>query len=102
MKDTSHKILQVANRKTSVKLTVEFTKEIDNALDKVVEGLPKMEGVSVTKENVIVAATESYLEILRRNENKKMKVKRVDGGKSERTSSIAKQESLLDLGNIAS
>jgi hypothetical protein len=102
MKDTSHKILQVANRKTSVKLTVEFTKEIDNALDKVIESLPKTDGVSVTKENVIVAATENYLEIMRRDENKRSKVKKPNGEKSEKTSPMAKQESLLDLENAVS
>ncbi len=95
MSDKSNKILQVANRKISVKLTVEITKEIDNALDKVIEGLPKIEGIAITKENVIVAATENYLEILRRIENKKSKEKKIK--RPEKTSLITKQESLLDL-----
>lgn len=100
MKDKADKILQVANRKTSVKITVEFTKEIDKALDKVVEGLPKMEGIAVTKENVIVAATENYLEILRRNENKKLKGKKVE--KVEKAPALIKQENLLDIATTAS
>jgi hypothetical protein len=95
MKEKSHKILQVANRKTSVKLTVEFTKEIDNALDEVIKGLPEIEGVAITKENVVVAATENYLDVLRRNENKKLKAK-----KTEKTPPVIKQESLLDMESI--
>jgi hypothetical protein len=97
MKEKSHKILQVANRKTSVKLTVEFTKEIDNALDEVIKGLPKTEGIAITKENVVVAATENYLDILRRNENKKLKAKKAD-----KAPPVIKQESLLDLESVGS
>lgn len=94
MKEKSHKILQVANRKTSVKLTVEFTREVDIALDKVISGLPKTDGIAITKENVVVAATENYLDILRRNENKKLKVKKSDSEKIERTPPVIKEGGL--------
>lgn len=84
MKEKPHKILQVANRKTSVKLTVEFTREVDIALDKVISGLPKTDGIAITKENVVVAATENYLDILRRNEEKQVRMQRLEREKSER------------------
>lgn len=99
MSNKSNKILQVANRKTSVEVTVEITKEIDNALDKVVEGLPKVEGIAVTKENVIVAATENYLEILRRIENKKSKAEELE--KAEKNSPLANQKNPLDYDKVA-
>jgi hypothetical protein len=95
MKNESDKILQIANRRTFVKLTVEFTKEIDKALDKVVADFPKVDDVAITKENVIVAATESYLEVLRRIENNKSRKKRTKP--ADKTSPVANQRSLPDF-----
>lgn len=111
MKVKSHKILQVANRKTSVKLTVEFTREVDIALDKVISGLPKTDGIAITKENVVVAATENYLDILHRNEEKQARMNKLEeqkreekekiekGARSEKIPPVIKEEGLFNFQN---
>jgi dihydrofolate reductase len=73
MTDSSNRILQVVNRTTSEDLTVGFTREIHKNLDAVAQNWSEKEGIKVTKEAVVVAGVEIYLETLQREELKKLK-----------------------------
>ena len=96
MKAQPNKILDIANRHSSVKMSIELTQQTADALDQIIKNLPQDGVLKVTKEHVVIAAVENYLEMLDKNKNKKSRKPRAKKEMSDADTEVEPQKDVVE------